>query len=183
MFEEEYFKERNPELEPKHEFEVRKWVQYFSLQPGDKIFECGTGYGQRLHWFLVLGMNAWGMDISRYAREHSYGESKGRVSNYIPSGKDSKDWYDLVISVDVLEHLDDQLLVDVIIKLRALALKAIYGITYIDNHNFPKDPTHINGKTKQEWKEFLGKYYDRVYDAPADWYESDMYLICYRRKK
>ena len=79
---EEYFKDRNPKLEPKHEYEVKKWIQYFSLQPGDKVYVHGCGYGQRLHWFLELGMDAWGMEVSEYAMRHAYGKAfgKGRSS-------------------------------------------------------------------------------------------------------
>lgn len=183
QFEEEYFKSRNPGLEPKHEFEVKKWIQYFSLEPQDRVFVHGCGFGQRLHWFLNLGMNAWGMDVSEYANEMAFGKARGKIFDYIPAFQDSKFSYDLVVSVDVLEHLTDIQLVNAIIKLANLSIKAVYGITYVDNHNFPKDPTHITGKTKQEWKEFLGKHYDKVYDAPRDWYENDMYLICYRNQK
>ena len=180
-FEEEYFKDRNPGLEPKHEYEVKKWIQYFSLQPKDKVFIHGCGFGQRLHWFLKLGINAWGMEVSEYAREHAYGKAFGRITDSIYIDKDSENMYDLIISVDVLEHIPEDHLIAELIKLSKLSIKTVYGITYIDNHNFPKDPTHITGKTKQEWKEFLGRYYDKVYNAPQDWYENDMYLICYKK--
>ena len=180
MFEEEYFKDRNPELEPKHEYEVKKWIQYFSLERGDKVFVHGCGTGQRLHWFIKLNMNAWGMEISEYARDNTYGKARGRVSGYIPSDI-SKDQYNLVVSVDVLEHMDDVSLVSAIIKLSTLSLKAIYGITYKEHHNFPKDPTHINDKSREEWKEFLLKYYSKVYDAPEDFaVEPTTFFICYR---
>lgn len=176
IFEKEYFEDRNPSLEPKHEFEVRKWIQYFSLEKGDGVFVHGTGYGQRLHWFLELGMNAWGMDISKYANVNAYGNAKGRIHDYIPGGKD----YELIVSVDVLEHIPESYLHNELQSLAKLSIKAIYGITYVDNHNFPKDPTHVTGKTKEEWRKYLLKFYNNVYDAPKDWYENDMYLVCYK---
>lgn len=182
-FEKEYFEERNPGIEPKHQFEVAQWIRYFSLFPGDRVFIHGCGYGQRLHCFVELGINAWGMDVSEYAAKHPYGKARGRISDWIPCTNDSKNSYDLIVSVDVLEHISEDKLVDTMIKLSSLSIKAVYGITYVDNHNFPKDPTHVTGKTKQEWKEFLGRYYDRIYDAPQDWYENDMYLVCYRGEK
>ena len=176
MFEEEYFKDRNHELEPKHEYEVKKWIQYFSLWSGDKVFVHGCGTGQRLHWFIELGMNAWGMDVSEYARNNPYGKARGRIFDWIPDNK-----VDLIVSVDVLEHLDDVKLVDTIIKLSQKSMKAIYGITYKEHHNFPKDPTHINGKSRREWQEFLLDYYNRVYDAPNDFaVEPTTFFICYR---
>ena len=182
-FEEEYFKERNPGLEPKHEYEVRKWIRYFSLQPSDRVFVHGCGYGQRLHWFLTLGMNAWGMEVSEYAMKNAYGSTGGKIHSWLPSSEHSRGWYDLVVSVDVLEHINEDRLINTLIKLSKLSLKAVYGITYIDNHNFPKDPTHITGMAKQEWKDLLSRFYKKVYDAPRDWFESDMYLICYGIKK
>ena len=178
MFEEEYFKDRNHELEPKHEFEVKRWIQYFSLEPEDIVFVHGCGTGQRLHWFLELGMNAWGMDVSQHAIINAYGKARGKVSDYIPT---NKDWYDLVVSVDVLEHIEDSILVPSMIKLSQLSLKAVYGITYKEHHNYPKDPTHINGKSREEWKEFLLRYYSKVYDAPNDFaVEPTTFFICYR---
>lgn len=183
MFEEEYFVERNPEIEVKHRFEAAQWIRYFSLFPTDKVFVHGCGYGQRLHCFLELGMNAWGMDVSEYARKNAYGKAKGRVQTWIPYNDNSINWFNLVVSVDVLEHIPDYALSADLIKLSALSIKAVYGITYIDNHNFPKDSTHITGKTKEEWKELLLKYYDRVYNAPSNWYENDMYLICYKNEE
>ena len=172
MFEEEYFKDRNPELEPKHEYEVKKWIQYFSLEPKDKVFVHGCGYGQRLHYFREMGMDAHGMDVSEYARKHAYEKAVGRITDYITQIKQ-----DLVISVDVLEHLNDWVLTDSLIKLSSISNRAVYGITYKTSHNYIKDPTHINGKTKQEWKDYLLQYYDKIYNAPIHWVESDMYLI------
>jgi cyclopropane fatty-acyl-phospholipid synthase-like methyltransferase len=177
-FEEEYFKDRNPGLEPKHELEVRQLIRYFSLMPDDKVYVHGCGYGQRLHWFLEFGMNAWGMEVSRYAIDNAYGKAHGRITTDL-SGL--KGWYDLVVSVDVLEHIHPDYIDNIVYRLSELSLKAVYGITFIDNKNFPKDPTHINGKTKQEWKDFLSRFYKRVYDAPRGWYEGHMYLICYKK--
>jgi hypothetical protein len=123
-------------------------------------------------------MNAWGMEISEYAREHAYGKARGRIITWIPYNATD---YDIIVSVDVLEHLNDIQLVDTIIKLSNISMKAIYGITYKEHHNFPKDPTHINGKSRQEWKEFLLRYYSKVYDAPSDFaVEPTTFFICYR---
>jgi len=174
MFEEEYFKNRDSGLLVKHEHEVRKWIKHFGLKQGSKVFVHGCGFGQRLHWFLELGMNAWGMDVSKYAREHAYGRAKSRITNKISCKAPDKFWYNLVVSVDVLEHLDDNILVDTLIKLSNLSYRGVYGITYNTS------PTHVQQMSKSDWKKFLNKYYDRVYDAPQDWFESDMYLICYR---
>ena len=106
-------------------------------------------------------MNAWGMEVSEYARQNAYGRTGGKIHSWLPSSEHSRDWYDLVVSVDVLEHINEDRLINTLMKLSRLSLKAVYGITYVDNHNFPKDPTHITGKTKQEWKEILGGYYDK----------------------
>lgn len=181
MFEEEYFKDRNHELEPKHEYEVKKWVQYFSLEPEDKVFVHGCGTGQRLHWFNELGMNAWGCDVSEYARNNAYGKARGKIFDWIPASIKSKDSYDLVVSVDVLEHIEDVYLTTFMIQLARLSMKAVYGITYKEHHNFPKDPTHINGKSRIEWKKYLANFYNRVYEVPGDFaVEPTTFFICYR---
>jgi len=172
-YEAEYFKERNHDLEGKHWAEVNQWIAYFGLDKTSKVLIYGCGLGQRVHCFRQLGIDAVGYEISKYARDNAYGLAKGNIYLSIPPVQ-----FDLIVSVDVLEHMRDEEINHDIIALNNLCQRAIHGITYKDNHNFPKDKTHINGKVKEEWRNFLLKYYDRVYDAPLYFLESDMYLIC-----
>ena len=173
-FEEKYFEERNPTLEPKHTYEVEIWINYFDLKPNDKVFVHGCGYGQRVHCFIEQGIDAIGMDISEYVIDNSYGLSEGKIISHIPIDEKFK----LVVSVDVLEHLPDEILLKDLPKLAEIAPIGLYGITAVDNENFYRDKTHINPKFMSEWKDLLNKYYKNVYDAPQYFYAASIYLIC-----
>jgi len=172
-FEEEYFKERNHELEAKHWAEVNQWIAYFGLDKTSKVLVYGCGLGQRVHCFKTFGIDAVGYEISKYARDNAYGLAKENIYSSIPPVN-----FDLIVSVDVLEHMNDEQLEKDLTQLRGICTKAIHGITYATNHNFPKDRTHVNPKIKEHWRAVLLGFYDRVYDAPLYFMESDMYLVC-----
>ena len=175
MYDEEYFQKRSV-LEAKHIFEVEEWINYFGLRKGDKVFDFGCGLGQRIHVFREHGIDAWGCEESEYAIANGYGLAKGKILNDIPI--DTK--FNLVISVDVFEHIEDIDLEGYIEELSEISNLCVFGITFGDSKNFPLDKTHINGKTQLEWYNFLEKFYGKVYPAPQWWVESHMYFICYR---
>lgn len=155
--------------------QVNGLIYFFQLE-GKSVLDFGCGVGAKVHLFRAYGIDAWGVDISEYAREHAIGLAKNHIKEKI-TGE-----YDLIISMDVFEHINDEdleILMPDIVK----ASNLFYvGITFIDNPNFPKDETHINGKTREEWREFLSKYYDVVQDAPDFLYAHDMHFICVNKK-
>jgi len=174
-FGEEYFKGRM-KVEPKHEIEVRCWINSFGLTKEDTVLDFGCGAGARIHCFRKEGINAEGVETSEYARTHEIGMAKDHILE-----KPSLKKYELICCVDVLEHVDDKEAEEILKKISLIGNKAVIGITFVDNQNFEKDETHINGKKKEEWKNMLLKYYKRVYNVPAWFYEADMYFICVRK--
>src|SRR3990167_6715050 len=72
-----------------------------SLIPNiNSAYEVGCGLGFWIHALRYYGVNAEGYDISEYCKINAYDLAKGFVSNEL-----SNKSYDLVLSMDVLEHL------------------------------------------------------------------------------
>ena len=177
MYEEEYFKERNPELEQRHVIEVAQCISFMGLQEHDKILDYGCGFGQHVHCFVEEGIqDVVGFDISEYAKQHPFGKSENRLTTSL-SEISSK--YDLIFSIDILEHLTDEQVKEALAWIRKHTDKLLVGITSKDSPNFVKDKTHINGKTIYEWKHVLKHYFRRVNKAPKYFHEAQMYLIAY----
>ena len=75
------------------------------------VLDCGCATGSLLHGFLNLGkeIQVAGFDISKFVVEHSYPDLDGKLSVIdINDGLFYDDeQFDLVFSIDLLEHLQD----------------------------------------------------------------------------
>ena len=176
-YNEQYFEGRG-NFEPKHQIEVNQWIMFFGIKPLSDVLDFGCGCGQRVHWFRMNSVNAIGVDKAEEAQEHAAGLSKGKINLKIPIKS-----YDFIFSVDVLEHIEDKELKNILSLLSKLSHQALYGITFVDDKNFSKDPTHINGKTKREWADLLAKYYRYVSPVPPWFLNDNMYLMCFTYPK
>lgn len=75
-------------------------IEYLQISPTEKILDFGCAKGYLVKAFRLLHRNAFGYDISTYAKEAApYDVKKFFVETYI--GGD----YDWVISKDVFEHV------------------------------------------------------------------------------
>ena len=83
-------------------------AKHYQLKPGDKVLDVGCGKGFLLHDLMqaVPGLKCSGIDISKYAIEHS----KEEIRPYLQAGhaselpfKDKE--FDLVISLNTLHNL------------------------------------------------------------------------------
>lgn len=73
------------------------------------VLDCGCAAGALVHGFLLLGIDALGIDISEFAIQHSFPEVRerlmiGDISDQLPWPNCS---FDLVTGFDVLEHQQD----------------------------------------------------------------------------
>lgn len=90
-------------------------IQYLGIERNQKILDYGCAKGFMVKAFRMLGYDAWGQDISRYALENADPETK----NYLYHVEDSKAFttkfpYNWVVSKDVLEHVPYDQIDDVI---------------------------------------------------------------------
>jgi len=83
-------------------------VEHYGLGPGDKVLDVGCGKGFLVYDFMQVlpGLEAWGVDISRYALENAKEEVSDRLqlanATCLPFEDNS---FDLVVSITTLHNL------------------------------------------------------------------------------
>jgi len=122
------------------------------------VLEVGCGMGNFVRAFNRIGVEAWGLDISRHAVENCHPEIRGRIlwGDLSKSETLPKRRFDLVIGYDVFEHVTFPLLVvrNVCnLSSRWLHVKVpdIRGLNQEESRRF--DPTHICGRSIKWWIE------------------------------
>lgn len=149
-FDELYFKDRG--LEVKHFIDAVHWRDFFKCST---VYEFGCGRGPRVYAMNQVGIDAYGLDISKYAFEN------GLNTNIQLGDILEKDVgvCDLVIAYDLLEHINYKDLDKAIEKLIKTSKKNILiSIPYKGTPNATADPTHIIIEDRTWWvKQFIDK--------------------------
>lgn len=93
---------------------ARKDAKYFEGEfrgiqiAGARLLEIGFGNGTFLAWSMARGARVWGAELNAHSvelgRERGFDVHLGRV-NEIAALQDKR--FDLVVLIDVMEHLDD----------------------------------------------------------------------------
>lgn len=153
------------------------------IQKDSLIVDHGCAIGFLLEGFKELGYaNVLGLEISEWARAEA--KKRGNVvwdsSNY-----DWVSWVgqriDLMVSLDVFEHMTDQEVYNLLFFAKPKALLVRIPTSTDGGKSFHlevsrADPTHINCKTKEQWIElfksfgyqtFLRLNLFTVYDTPG----------------
>ena len=141
---------------------VDKIIQYYGLSPGDKIFELGCGKGYILVEFLIRGMQVAGVDLSCYA----IANAAPNVRPFVRQGdfldmELSVQTYDLVLGKDIMAHIAEASVADVVEKCKQLSKKYIYYEIEVCRNDFEAemlykwDITHVTRRPPNWWKEKL----------------------------
>jgi hypothetical protein len=161
-FGEEYFKSNNyanyAEREPRYWGTAKELADsLFKLGminlATDRILDYGCAVGFLVTGFRTLGFKCDGYDISAWAKQIAL----SRGVRYVPFKPRN---YDLIIALDVFEHMTDEG-----IKLALENFKSSMLVTRIPCALLPgqtfhlevsqADKTHINCKTSEEWIRFF----------------------------
>jgi len=149
-YDREYFKDRG--LEPKHWLFVAQWIKEFEPET---VFDYGCGKGPFVHCFNYFNIDCEGYDISKDAVNEPILLAKDKITCIKTDcfiGKKNK-IYDLIICIDLLEHLTEEEIDEVLSDCRDLAAKDIlFSICFKDDPNFKLDKTHITEKTREWWE-------------------------------
>lgn len=88
---------------------AKRFIDYYNLKKGDKVLDVGSAKGYLIYDFINLGIDAYGIDISKYAIDCSPPEIRWRLKE-----GDAKDLYkykdkqfDLVISINTIHNLKE----------------------------------------------------------------------------
>ncbi len=153
-----------------------RWMPFFAKIAENiiKVFNpkmvldagCATGYV--VEALRDRGVEAWGFDISEFAISHVREDIRpycfvhsitDRLPNNVPQS------YDLVINIEVLEHLSPEM------GSEAIANLCSYSdtVVFTSSPNDITDMTHINVRLSEYWcREFAKNMFFREYIHPVD---------------
>jgi SAM-dependent methyltransferase len=128
-----------------------------------RVLDVGCGFGFLVEALRARGVEASGVDVSEYAisNVHESVKSYCRVAS-IADGLDER--YDLIVTVEVFEHIPAQESEKAIAALCAHAGDVLFSSTPFDH----KELTHVNVQPPEHWAEQFarrGFYRDIDFDA------------------
>jgi hypothetical protein len=112
--------------------------------------DYGCAKGFLVHALRILGADAYGEDISEYAINNCHPSVKPYIS--LPNDKN----YDLLIAKDILEHVPEETLPDLLKTFTNKAKDFFFVIPLGDNNMFrireyEVDITHVTKKDEEWW--------------------------------
>jgi SAM-dependent methyltransferase len=132
-------------------------IDHLRLRPGDKVLDYGCAKGYTVKALRLLGIDAYGCDISPYAIENAdpeiYSNCRLMENECIPPFCQRYDW---IISKDVLEHLEAEALQEFLHESRGSASKGFHVIPLgnSESYNAPEydaDLTHKIAESAAWW--------------------------------
>ncbi len=161
----DYFlaKEAEPAVE-----QCRPWVEF--CQPHDAL-DVGFGTGAILKGLVELGVDAQGVEPFQAACDllsEPY-RQRVRLGDALHTGYPDRS-FDLVLCLDVLEHLPQEQSVPALKELCRVSRRWILlNICYWTDSNARKDPTHINLHSRGWWQKRFVQAGVRIVAFPKDW--------------
>jgi len=140
-------------------YENYKWMptrsipEALDIQENFEFKTCvdyGCAKGFLVNALRIIGCDAYGEDISEYAIENCPESVREYIS--LPNGR----FYDLLICKDVLEHVEEEDLPEVLGKIKAKSNKFFFVIPLGDSNRFrireyEVDITHVTKKDEEWW--------------------------------
>jgi 2-polyprenyl-3-methyl-5-hydroxy-6-metoxy-1,4-benzoquinol methylase len=157
-----------------------QWLKYYretfnvdeTCKP--QVLEYGCGFGPYGAAFRELGCKYEGIELSEYAVKNNPFNLNIRQGNI----KDAEQSLaDIVLCIDVLEHLTDEELFSALKNIKQEGSLYIFSIPFIGDPNLDNDNTHKQFRTKEEWIKLLSDYGFKIEEAPKNWYFAHQLLI------
>ena len=131
-------------------------IMNLGISRNDRVLDYGCAKGFLVKALRILGINAEGVDVSRYAIDFIDAAVKQQC-RHITSHADAN--YDLMIAKDVLEHIAEDDLRDLLPMARKHCKKMFAAIPVAPDDTcntfvvpeYNKDITHVTAKSVQWW--------------------------------
>lgn len=155
------FNQRNP-AHPALFEQLADWIKG-SLNPATAL-EFGSGSGYLLYCLNRLGITTLGVDANPYSRQFFEREHPDFAANYIldPTFRNDYPPVEVLISIEVFEHLRDEKLRRILAKVRS-NIKPKYLVFSSTPHADPHPGWdflwgHINLKCAEQWHDLFLQY-------------------------
>jgi len=135
----------------------RAWLIKIFLKPKNCL-DIGCGPGYLIKYLRKLGIDAYGLEISSHAVKLANDEIKPFIKKGDIVKLPFKDnYFDLVVSYDLLEHLErDKIYKGVIESIRVSKKYILHKVYTRENHwislTHDKDHSHLSVFSKNFWK-------------------------------
>jgi len=190
LFDEEYFEDgirsgkslyENFRWMPQKSFPIAATIK--ELYPEKRILDYGCAKGFVVYALRLLGMDAFGYDISSYAINNC----KPEVKQFIYSNKQDLPMIDVIFGKDILEHLPYEHVDSELKWLNSICKEACFIIPFGSNGRYRIaeygfDVTHVIAEDEEWWiKRFykagfvVDHFYYRVRGFKDNWISHDPY--------
>jgi len=141
-------------------------------RPAGRVLDIGCAYGYIVRRLRSRGIDAYGLDISRYALS----KAPGNVRPYLVHGSaDNLPFpdksFDMVVSFGTLEHLPENVLNHAVKEIIRIANRGIISITPAEDPLANIDPTHQVIKPLSWWRNLFPSEFEVVDDSEESWGE------------
>jgi 2-polyprenyl-3-methyl-5-hydroxy-6-metoxy-1,4-benzoquinol methylase len=130
------------------------------------VLELGCGVGIFASKLVkeVEGIDYSGIDISGFAVEECKKEGLLAKKMKVPPIKQPKNFYDLVVGLELLEHLDEKPRLEVLEEVKRILKTNGIAIFSVPNNNMPPDdvPEHRVVYNKESFYKFLKQIFNKV---------------------
>jgi hypothetical protein len=164
-----YFMTHN-KIEIKHFIMMKQWIDKFNPK---NILDLGAGLGLYGYVANYLEKDYLGIEKSEYAVQNACAKI---IQGDITKGIAIPDSFDLILVLDVLEHLSYDELDFALRIISKLGKDYIFSLPYLEDPNLNADPTHKIKETKEWWINKLSQYF-KIEDAPKEWLFNHQLLI------
>ncbi|MDH5506317.1 MAG: class I SAM-dependent methyltransferase [Anaerolineae bacterium] len=165
MYDKEYYESLNYRNYTSGFYRFWHWVKFVWIGlilrgiGAKTVLDFGCADGVSVAAFRFLGIKAWGIDASDYAVSKAPAQAQDFVwSGKIGDNSFQDNFFDVVVSWDVLEHIDPANLRPVLAELQRLGKRGFWGIYVEDEliaklHNFigKQHPDHLSEYTANWW--------------------------------
>ena len=166
-----YYKYGNP-ADPKimrhirrYDFSSKAIFEQKGQKPKILDFGCGSGYGSKLISEILPNSTIVAYDISEGAIKFAKENNAGTNIIFTNELNNKKNEYDVIILMDMIEHLPKKEQFETIKSLKIMNPKAIFIIsTPLNDFNglSPTNKYHISCFDKTHWNEFLGNFFKKT---------------------
>jgi len=165
-----YFQNRG--LEIRHFLMAGQWYNKFKPK---SVLDLGCGFGPYGVPFANIGCQYKGIEKSEYAvRKNPF--KLDIYNGDLTKGIVLPNSFDLVLVLDVLEHLEEEQLEFALKLISGVGEKYIFSIPFLGDSNLYKDSTHRIFKEKRWWIEKLSKYF-KIKKTPENWLFHEQIII------